>query len=131
MSLTNLLPVTYLKTAFDPRHQTRQEIVQELFQYSFHSTFQSSSEIIKNILTHIPSIDIQIEKSAPLWPLNQMSKIDLAVLRLAVYELTIEKKNPPKAIIDEAIELAKEFGGERSGKFVNGVLGTIINSIKK
>jgi N utilization substance protein B len=54
-----------------------------------------------------------------------MSKIDLAILRLGVYELTIQKKEPPKVVIDEAVELAKSYGGDNSSKLVNGVLGTI------
>lgn len=117
-----------MKTAFDPRHQIRQEIIQELFQYSFHPSFQSENQKTQKIIENITAIDNLITKSAPLWPLAQMSKVDIAVLRLALYELTIEKVNPQKAVIDEAIELAKEFGGESSGKFVNGVLGTIINN---
>jgi N utilization substance protein B len=55
-----------------------------------------------------------------------LNKIDLAILRLAVFELIIENSQPPKVIIDEAVELAKEFGSESSSKFVNGVLGTIL-----
>ena len=67
-----------------------------------------------------------IAKAAPEWPIEKLNKSDLAILRLAVYELTIEKKEPVKVIIDEAIELAKELGSENSSSFVNGVLGTIV-----
>lgn len=69
-------------------------------------------------------IDAKIVEAAPSWPIDNLNKIDLAVLRLAIFEL-MDGKNPPKVIIDEAVELAKEFGSENSGSFVNGVLGTI------
>lgn len=70
-------------------------------------------------------IDPIIIKTAPEWPLEKLNKTDLAILRLAVFEMTIEKKQPVKVIIDEAVELAKEIGSENSPSFVNGVLGTI------
>lgn len=71
-------------------------------------------------------IDKAIETSAPQFPVDKISKIDVAVLRLAVYELLFEKSQPQKVIIDEAIELAKEFGGDKSPSFINGVLGHIL-----
>jgi len=64
-----------------------------------------------------------------MWPVDKLNKIDLAILRLAIYELE-RKKTPPKVIIDEAVELAKEFGGENSPSFINGVLGTIYKEAK-
>lgn len=70
-------------------------------------------------------IDGYIEKAAPEFPVEKINKMDLAILRLAIYELMIEKKQPPKVIIDEAIELAKEYGGETSPQFINGALGNI------
>ena len=84
---------------------------------------------IQSIISALTSIDEKIRVAAPEWPVDKIAKIDLAVLRLAVYELTIEKKVPPKVVIDEAIELAKEYGNEHSGQFVNGVLGTILKTI--
>ena len=72
-----------------------------------------------------------ITQTAPEWPLDKLNKTDLAILRLAVYELTITKKEPVKVIIDEAIELAKELGSESSSSFVNGVLGTIVKDQTK
>lgn len=81
----------------------------------------AAEEIVKNF----DKIDKEILISAPEWPLERINKIDLSILRLAVYELTIQKNEPPKVIIDEAVELAKEFGSESSGPFINGVLGDI------
>lgn len=65
-----------------------------------------------------------------MWPVEKLNRIDLAILRLAIYELGNEKI-PPKVVIDEAVELAKEFGSENSSSFVNGVLGTIYKDAGK
>lgn len=115
-----------MKTPLDPRHKKRQELVQELFQYDFFS--QPVSKEAKNIISFKKTIDETINKAAPEYPIDKINKIDLAILRLAAYELIIEKKQPPKVIVDEAIELAKEFGGETSPSFVNGALGSIIKN---
>lgn len=114
-----------MKTAHDPRHTNRQKIVEELFGLQFHK--QRTSEQAKKIMSEITTIDEQIEKAAPEFPIDKINRVDLAILRLAVYEMLIEKKAPPKVIIDEAIELAKEYGGETSPSFVNGVLGNILH----
>jgi N utilization substance protein B len=98
-----------------------------LFAFSFDT--QQVTPDIQAILPTLPDIDERIRIAAPEWPVDKIAKIDLAVLRLAVFELTIEKKEPPKVVIDEAIELAKEYGNDHSSKFVNGVLGTILKSI--
>lgn len=116
-----------MKTATDPRHQKRIEIIKDLFAQSFHKQSFKTPEATQ-LFSHILSLDELISKSAPLWPVGKIAKVDLAILRLAVYELMIEKKAPPKVVIDEAVELAKEFGGETSSSFVNGVLGTIIKN---
>jgi len=73
----------------------------------------------------MPLINDLIKKFASKYPLEKVSKVDLSILRLAVYELNFEKKTPPKVVIDEAIELAKELGGEKTFSFVNAVLGKI------
>lgn len=72
-----------------------------------------------------PDIDKTIEGYAPEWPLDQITVVDRNVLRVGIYELTLDPAIPPKVAINEAIELAKSFGGGASGKFVNGVLGSI------
>ena len=80
---------------------------------------------------HLSKIDKIIEKAAPAWPLEQITAVDRAVLRLGLFELLFGARDevPPKVAINEAIELAKAFGGESSGKFINGVLGTVYREI--
>lgn len=116
-----------MKTANDPRHQKRITRMQQLFSYSFHTP--SITQEIKPIIQSLDKVDAHIQKAAPEWPLSKIAKIDLAILRLAVWELVYETKTPPKVIIDEAVELGKSFGNEHSGKFINGVLGTIVKSL--
>ncbi len=110
-----------MKTALDPRHKIRQKLVEELFADDFHR--QHVSDRAKQIIAQKESIDKIIHESAPEFPIEKINKVDLAILRLAVFELLIEKKEPPKVVIDEAIELAKEYGGEKSPNFINGALG--------
>jgi len=114
-----------MKTATDPRHLHRIKLVQHLFSSSFH---KSPHPEVTTIWKELPRIDPLILKAAPEWPLDKLNSVDLAILRLAVYELTIDKKAPYKVIIDEAIELAKEFGSSNSPKFINGALGKLIQS---
>lgn len=113
-----------MKTPLDPRHRKRQKIVQELFALSFKRGKKNQPQI-REIIAVFPKIDKIIEKAAPEFPTDKINKIDLAILRLAVFELLFDKKEPPKVIIDEAIELGKEFGGETSSSFINGALGKI------
>ena len=115
----------------DPRHVRRMKMVQNLFAQSFTEgkNVPNEDSDIENITKHLPEIDAYIGKNAPKYPLDRVAKADLAVLRLAVYELVIEKTEPPKVIIDEAVTLAKEFGSDRSYAFVNAVLGAIYKSV--
>lgn len=109
----------------DPRHKRRQKIIEDLFRFEFHK--QIIGDKAKRIFADKEKIDKLIEKSAPEFPIEKINKVDLAILRLAVFEIMIEKKEPPKVVIDEAIELAKEYGGESSPAFINGALGKLIN----
>ena len=119
-----------MKTKSDPRHQNRVAAVKELFAWQFkHQT--ETGALAQKVLEHVKAIDKIIGKNAPAWPVAQIAPIDLAVLRLAVYELLFkEKKEPYKVVIDEAVEIAKEYGSETSGSFINGVLGSIVKSTK-
>lgn len=112
-----------MKTVNDPRHKRRQGAVKALFAQSFAKQ-DDLPELAKNVTKKLKHIDTRIKSAAPAWPIEKLNKVDLAILRLAVYELENEG-TPPKVVIDEAVELAKEYGSENSPSFVNGVLGTI------
>ena len=85
-------------------------------------------DIVDGVLREKKKIDQIIQKSAPEWPIDQISIIDKNILRISIYELVISKDVPPKVSINEAVELGKQFGGENSSKFINGVLGTVHES---
>ena len=87
--------------------------------------------LARGVKEKLVEIDKIIGISAPEWPINQIAAVDRSVLRLGLYELLFgsHEEVPPKVAINEAIELAKSFGGETSGKFVNGVLGTVYREI--
>lgn len=113
-----------MKTSRDPRHKTRVARVQSLFAYTFQTQATPPTDL-QDVLNHLPAIDLALASAAPDWPLNKINKLDLAVLRQATYEL-LYTDTPPKVIIDEAVEIAKLYGSDNSGSFVNGVLGTIL-----
>ena len=113
----------------DIRHKRRIEVVEDLFAFSFvQPAFVAPhrSDMFDAIIPKIPEIDVKIVEFAPKFPIDRLSKIDLAILRLAIYELKMNPVEPAKAVINEAIELAKELGGEKSYTFINGVLGKLI-----
>jgi transcription antitermination protein NusB len=116
-----------MKTPQDPRHRRRQKLIQELFSVDFHS--QTVSKEAQKVMTHKDMLDQKIQQAAPDFPVEKINKIDLAILRLASYELLIESTEPQNVIIDEAVELAKEFGNDTSPAFINGVLGHIVQNI--
>ncbi|OGV89690.1 transcription antitermination factor NusB [Microgenomates group bacterium RBG_19FT_COMBO_39_10] len=120
-----------MKTPYDPRHIRRQKAIKNLFLWSFRSDQKIKNELAKKILVNSKKINEIIVQSAPDWPIEQINRVDLAILRLAIYELVIVKKEPPKVIIDEAVELAKRYGSEKSSSFVNGVLGTVLKKVEK
>lgn len=145
-----------MKSAKDPRHEARRIALQVLFEWSFNSldvekiierdldtlTQLENPEgekrkidtelnvfLVKGVTNNLETIDKIISGAAPEWPIDQIAKIDLEILRLAIFELYIARNVPPKVSIDEAVELAKEFGGENSSKFINGVLGTVVKEL--
>lgn len=128
------------------RHLSRIIAMQSLFEWDFKDKKEDLGVIIKNNLEqfgksldeagfikqlaegtaeHLPEIDQIIAKTAPEWPIAQIDGVDRAVLRLGIFELMFLKDVPPKVAINEAVELAKTYGGDSSGKFLNGVLGTL------
>ncbi len=87
--------------------------------------------LVNEVINHLPQVDEYLKKYAAQWPLEQITLIDRNVLRLGIYEMIFLKETPPKVAINEAIEVAKVFGGSSSGKFVNGVLGTLYEDLQK
>lgn len=118
-----------MKTATDPRHLKRREAVKFLFAETYTKQ-PNPPELVQKILAEKEKINKLISEAAPQWPIDKLNKIDLAILWLAIYELE-EGNAPPKVVIDEAIELAKEYGSESSSSFINGVLGTIYKENNK
>ncbi len=128
------------------RHLARTVAMQTLYEWDFNDRKQNlveltrhnlkefapdfndggfSERVVKGVEEHESEIDRVIEQYAPEWPIQQITIVDRNILRIGVYELRFTKDIPPKVAINEAIELAKSFGGESSGRFVNGVLGAV------
>jgi N utilization substance protein B len=122
-----------MKKKSDPRHKVRVEALKILFEKNFRSKKKlASKSLALKVWTKRKDLDKLIAQNAPAWPIEQIPPVDLVTLRLAIWELALSsKKEPYKVVIDEAIELAKEFGSESSPKFINGVLGSIIKSLGK
>ncbi len=143
-----------MKTANDPRHLARVLAVQYLFSQDFKSNtddnrviysadeLSSIDEIekydlklyealIKGVPENKEKLDNIISQYAPAWPIDQIKKVDLEILRISLYEGFLAKITPPKVAIDEGIELGKDFGGNTSDKFINGVLGSVYEKIKE
>jgi N utilization substance protein B len=88
-------------------------------------TVDFARHLVDGVLANRRRLDEIIRKNAPAWPLEQVAAVDRNILRLAIFEIVIDNMVPMRAAINEAVELAKEFGGEASPKFVNGVLGSV------
>lgn len=136
------------------RHLSRSIAMQSLYEWDFYSQQKDTLnkiternigefgpgledinfvwELVNGVTKHIKDLDKIIEKAAPEWPILQIPIVDRNVLRIGLFELIYSDKKevPPKVAINEAIELAKTFGGESSGKFINGVLGTIYKEME-
>lgn len=113
---------------YAPGGEIPEELVNEL-----PESAQADLDMVKALVDGVKStsqeVDQIIKECAPEWPLDRIAKIDLAILRISVYELAYNKVSAGVAI-NEAVELAKEFGGENSAKFVNGVLGSVAERFK-
>lgn len=136
------------------RHLSRSIAMQSLYEWDFYGQKENlldkvterniknfgpgledtnfTHSLIKGVIEHITELDKIIGKAAPEWPILKIPIVDRNVLRIGLYELLYSNKEevPPKVAINEAIELAKTFGGPTSGKFINGVLGTIYKQIE-
>ena len=132
------------------RHLSRTIAMQSLFEWDFHDKREDLKKIIANnleefgskgtdaifvyqltegVVSRLDEIDKIIAQYATEWPVDQITLVDRNVLRLGIYELMFLKEVPPKVAINEAVELAKTFGGESSSKFLNGVLGSLYKTM--
>jgi N utilization substance protein B len=85
-------------------------------------------KLVAGVSAQSADLDAQLQPVAPEWPIDQIARMDRLVLRIGLYELQNENDVPPKVVINEAVELAKSFGGDNSSKFINGVLGTLLRN---
>lgn len=108
----------------DPRHYKRVKIIQELYSQFFNKTEVRHKKTI-GVFDNLDAIDEYIKKAAPKYEIDKIAKVDVAILRLAIYEMLFEKKEPYRVIINEAIEAAKDLSGDKSPGFINAVLGNI------
>jgi N utilization substance protein B len=83
-------------------------------------------ELVRGTVEHSKEINKLIAKFAPAWPVEQIPVVDRNILRMAIFEMIFHGATPPKVVINEAVELAKTFGSESSPRFVNGVLGSLV-----
>ncbi len=137
------------------RHLSRSIVMQSLYEWDFYGKKEDSLQTIiernikdfgpgledlefvrqlaEGVAKHLKDVDKIIEKAAPEWPISQIPLVDRNVLRIGLFELLYSNKEevPPKVAINEAIELAKNFSGRTSGKFVNGVLGTVFKQLSE
>ncbi len=133
------------------RHLGRTIALQTLFEWDFYAGKQKihvalkhnlaefapkfkdidfTTNLVTGVVENIEVLNDLVRKFAPDWPLEQITTVDRNVLRIGIYELKYDKQIPPKVAINESIELAKSFGGESSGRFVNGVLGSIYREME-
>jgi len=134
------------------RHLARTLVLQSLFQWDFNERKENinkilemnrqefapdfddqgfSDNLLKTLIDKMAEIDGLITKYAPEWPIDQITPVDRNVLRIGIYELKYAMDIPPKVAINEAIELAKTYSGGSSGKFINGVLGSIYKDMQE
>ncbi|BCJ95713.1 N utilization substance protein B [Anaerocolumna cellulosilytica] len=129
------------------RREIREHLFRMLFRKDFHDEVEMNEQIdlyfesleepkekdllylkerFQNILTNISEIDKILEEASSGWKLNRMGKVDLTIMRLAIFEIKFDETVPDKVAINEAVEIAKIFGGDSSGAFVNGVLAKVV-----
>lgn len=139
--------IWYAIGAFMSRREIREHIFRMLFRKDFHDETELNEQIdfyfdslempkeedliylrerFNKIIEKIPDIDVILAEASSGWKLNRLGKVDLTIMRLAAYEIEYDDEIPNKVAINEAVEIAKIFGGESSGAFVNGVLAKLI-----
>lgn len=119
------------RSLLDENYELKQVIERNLDQYAKSVDDRKFVEkIISEVVAKSDELDDIIRPLAPEWPIEQIARIDRLILRMSIYELTYFKETPPKVVINEAVELAKQFGGDNSSKFINGVLGSAFRKLE-
>ncbi len=115
---------------WDFRNQTNLDSIKQrnIDEYKEDADANFVNFLVNSVSEKLSKLDQKILESAPEWPLEQISLIDKTILRIAIFELLYSENVPPKVAINEAVELSKQFGGENSSKFINGVLGTVYDN---
>lgn len=135
MANRHLLRTISLQTLFEWDFNQRQGNLDEIFDRVKNEFAPNSEEVdfaeqlLKGVIQNIDAIDEIIVKNAPEWPIEQITIIDRNVLRLGIYEMMFLKETPAKVAINESVEMGKRFGGDSSGKFINGVLGALYKEL--
>lgn len=129
IALQTLYELDFRRDAKDVNFDLQEVLDRNIARYDSMVDDKSFVEqLVNGVVKHEKDLDTALQPIAPEWPIDQIARMDRIVLRIGLYELTYDKSVPPKVVINEAVELAKAFGGENSSKFVNGVLGTALRS---
>lgn len=116
---------------FRPNSDLKEILERSIAEFKDDIDIEFVKKIILGVKDNKKHLDKEIQLSAPEWPIEQISCVDKSILEIAIYELLNSPDIPPKVAINEAVELAKQFGNDNSSKFINGVLGTIYEKNKK
>jgi N utilization substance protein B len=127
IALQTLYEEEFRRDAEDPDFELAEVLARNISRYSEMVDDTSFIEhLVTGVSEHVAELDAELQPVAPEWPIDQINRMDRIVLRMGLYELKNENDVPPKVVINEAVELAKAFGGDNSSKFINGVLGTVL-----
>lgn len=132
VALQTLYEVDFRRECGDKKLKLEDVLTRNTKRYSELLEDKSFTEgLVRGVAAFEDELDAYLQPIAPDWPIDQIARMDRTVLRIGVYELIVSPDVPPKVVINEAVELAKAFGGENSSKFINGVLGTFLKQKDK
>lgn len=132
VALQTLYEVDFRRECGDTKLKLEDVLKRNTKRYSELLEDKSFTEgLVRGVAASEDELDAHLQPIAPDWPIDQIARMDRTVLRIGVYELIVSPDVPPKVVINEAVELAKAFGGENSSKFINGVLGTFLKQRDK
>jgi N utilization substance protein B len=127
IALQTLYELDFRREAGDVDFNLEEVLARNISRYEKQVDDTSFIEaLVHGVAKDEAALDAELQPIAPEWPIDQIARMDRVVLRMGLYELTNNADIPPKVVINEAVELAKSFGGENSSKFINGVLGTVM-----